>query len=139
MVSLSGQHLRGHKVTVLIEVALDEIRDERAERHYHESPGTRIVKRHTGQLAAQAQTLVGLVDLSVDEGDPPVAKAVQRVANPFAVHPELVTMLGWVVADLEVLSPSSEGECFWPATKPKNRTGKDRSATASLFIKGGTR
>jgi hypothetical protein len=80
---------------------------------------------------------VGLVDLSVDEGDPPVAKAVQRVANSLAVHPELVTMLGWVVADLDVHFPSFESECFWTATIANNRMRQDISATP--FIEGGTR
>jgi hypothetical protein len=30
------------------------------------------------------------------------------VTNPLAVHPELVMMLGWVVADLDVHFPSFE-------------------------------
>src|ERR687897_3225550 len=136
MASLPGYHLRGHKVTVLIEAALDEIRDELAERHYHESPVPRIVKRHPGQLGAQAQTLVGLVDLGVHEGDPPVAKAVIGVANALAVHPELVTVLGWVVADLDVHFPSFERDCFSTTTIAKNSMRQDISATP--FIEGGT-
>jgi hypothetical protein len=80
---------------------------------------------------------VGLVDLGVDEGDPPVAKAVLRVANPLAVHPELVTMLGWVVADLNVHFPSFERDCFSTATIANNRLRQDISATSS--IEGGTR
>ena len=136
MVSVSCEHLRGHKVAILIEMALDVGRDERAEWHYHESPGTRIVERHSGQLGAQTQPFVGLVDLGVDEGDPPVAKAVLRVANPLAVHPKLVTLLGWVVADLDVHFPSFERDCFSTTTMAKNSMRQDISATP--IIEGGT-
>src|SRR5215218_7662030 len=68
-----------------------------------EASGTRIVKRHTSQLGAQAQTLVGLVDLSVEEGDPPTVQDVLSVACQLAVCEDLVTILGWVVADLYVV------------------------------------
>jgi hypothetical protein len=40
------------------------------------SPRARIVERGLGQPAAQVQALVGLVDLGVDEGDPPAAQAM---------------------------------------------------------------
>src|SRR5215213_59106 len=87
---------------VLIEVAFDVSRGERAEWHYHQSPGARILKRRPGQPVAQAQPLVGLVDLGVEEGDPPAVQDVLSVACQLAVSPELVTILGWVVADLYV-------------------------------------
>jgi hypothetical protein len=57
-------------------VALDVTCDERAVRDYHQSPGARIVERGLGQPAAQVQAFVGLVDLGVDEGDPPAAQAM---------------------------------------------------------------
>ena len=66
-----------------------------------------------------------------------MAKAVLRVANPLAVHPELVTILGWVVADLDVHFPSFERGCFSIATIANNRMRQDISATP--FIEGGTR
>jgi hypothetical protein len=65
-------------------MALDETRDERAERHDHQFSGTRIVERRAGQPTTQAQALVGLEDLGVDEGDPPAAKAVLSIACQLA-------------------------------------------------------
>jgi len=59
------------------------------------------------------------------------------VANPLAVHPELVTMLGWVVADLDVHFPSFERDCFLTTTIANNRMRQDISATP--FIEGGPR
>jgi N-acetylglutamate synthase/N-acetylornithine aminotransferase len=52
------------------------------------------------------------------------------VANPLAVHPELVTMLGWVVADLDVHFSSFERDCSSRATTANNRMRQDISATS---------
>ena len=87
---------------VLIEVALDVTRDERAVRHYRQPPGARIVERRPGEPAAQSQALIRHEDLGVDEGDASAAKAVLGVACQLAVSPDLVTVLRWVVADLGV-------------------------------------
>jgi hypothetical protein len=38
----------------------------------------------------------------VEEGDPPAAKVVLSIACQLAVSPDLVTIFGWVVADLGV-------------------------------------
>jgi hypothetical protein len=67
--------------------------------------------RGPGQPVAQAQPLVGLVDLGVEEGDPPAAEVVLSIACQLAVRPELVTIFGWVVADLGVHLSSFERDC----------------------------
>jgi hypothetical protein len=59
------------------------------------------------------------------------------VANPLAVHPELVTILGWVVADLDVHLSSFERDCSSTATTANNRMRQDISA--SPFREGGAR
>jgi hypothetical protein len=59
------------------------------------------------------------------------------VANPLAVHPEFVTLLGWVVADLDVHFPSFERDGFSTTTIANNRMHQDISGTP--FIEGGTR
>src|SRR5215217_6892421 len=107
MVSVSCEQLRCHKVAILIEVALDVGRDERAERHYHQPPGARVVEGGPGQPAAQAHAPIRLVDFCVDEGYPPRAQNVLSVACQLAVHPDLVTILGWVVAHLGVYVSST--------------------------------
>src|SRR5829696_4655406 len=125
MVSVSCEHLRCHKVAILIEVALDVGRDERAERHYHKSAGARIVEGGPGQPAAQAHASIRLVDLCVDEGYPPRAQNVLSVACQLVVHPDLVTILGWVVAHLGVhlssirarLLFSQRSRYFWPTRR----------------------
>src|SRR5215208_7195209 len=66
------------------------------------SPLARIVERRPGKPAAQSEALVGLVDLGVEEGDPPAPQGVLSVACQLAVRPDLVAILGWVVADLGV-------------------------------------
>jgi hypothetical protein len=83
-------------------VALDVTRDERAERHYYQTLGARIVERCTGQPATQTHALKRLVDLGVEEGDPPSEQGVLGVACHLAVSPDLVTIFGWIVADLGV-------------------------------------
>jgi hypothetical protein len=64
------------------------------------SPLARIVERRPGQPATHA--LERLVDLGVEESDPPSTHGVLSVACQLAVGPELVTILGWIVADLGV-------------------------------------
>src|SRR5215216_49332 len=84
-------------------MALDVNRKEQAEQHYQESPGTRIGERLPGQPGAKAKALIRVVDLSVEEGDPPTVQDVLSVACQLAIREDLVTILGWVVADLYVV------------------------------------
>ena len=85
---------------VVLGVAFQIARDERAQRHNPQTAGTDVVDGGGRELAAEPLALERVVDLGVDEDDLPGPRDELREPCDLAVDEDLVTVAGFVQPDL---------------------------------------